>query len=264
MTAEDYAKKAMNIINSLFTRSKIYDGEEGYIKESFVKLFQAALDTPVVDGFVPEEDGESNDYIRICLKEETAKLVANGAEAIWLPVEPQPTGCNRISIGKEYWTPFYQDAQFRDVEYTNEFYKLPFKEGDTAYLLETWRIKSYNPEGSIYVIEYKSGGEKLIQYISKKYSLLNLKLYYGIYILIDSNKGWRSPATMPNIACRHVWTISKVEAVQAKDITFCQLESIGVKWVQKSSLSNVLMNWLNTTYPHLSMDSWGFYFEREK
>lgn len=125
--------------------------------------------------------------------------------------------------------------------YSRDF-KPPCQPGDTAYICETWDgFQSYNPAFDTfdwYDIIYKVDGGKT---------------HGGKYAR------WRSPATMPNIACRRIWTIKSVEAVQVKNIVLLMIHDFRKLGFMKST---ELFDWLTTTYPHLDMNAWMWYVEK--
>ena len=166
--------------------------------------------------------------VRIPLKDSTAKLIAGGAKAFVLPIEPQLS--YTWDINAEGWS-------IKEIE--------PFcQPGDTLYLLETW---SWISRLDIESFRIGDTSKQEFQYV-----------YKADYTGDFGKLHWRSPVTMQTkdidkSPCRHIWTDWKIEAVQFSEITFEQCKKLGLQNVE---------GWFTETYPHLNMDSWVWYIEK--
>ena len=211
---------------------------------------------------------------RIPLNNSTAKLLNSGSTAFILPWPKQPPkdthSFSRIALGGlDRFRRYKKDKEY-GAGTTEEDWFPPAQSGKPLYLLETWATAAWSRKVKyLYKADYKKG-EFIYEYPE-----------------------WRSPVTMPNSACRLVWKDWKVEAVQVKDIIGHQWEKCGasmniwninglpekdieeIKTNPKYSLlddgwfiehgnidMNVVINEFTTTYPHLGMNAWVWYFEK--
>lgn len=165
--------------------------------------------------------------IRISLKDATAERIAKGATAFVIPIEPQPS--YTWDINAWGWS----------IKFIPEIE--PFcQPGEPLYLMETWARVRISGGFDYY---YKADDSKLFRTVLR----------------------WHSPATMPNIACRHIWTAGKIEAVRVKRLTVKQARNI---ILEKSCdighyfRGHYFRDWFAETYPHLNMDSWVWYIEK--
>jgi len=110
--------------------------------------------------------------------------------------------------------------------------KAPCQSGDMLFLCETW--DKFHDE------RWLSGGYRYV------YKADDLPYVH-----------WRSPVTMPNKACRHVWSKWKIEAVRVKDILQAELYHI-------QEAPPTFVKWVEETHPELSMDSWLWIIEKEE
>lgn len=193
---------------------------------------------------------------RIYLKDETAKLVTEGAPAIWLPWPKQPPNYYTYLGTDNNAANFFNNTGLGDF---GKSYFFPCQPGDTARLLETWRVWLYNPLNQALIIEYKDGSRKDIP---PGLMGTNFKLQHC------SLDKWRSPVTMPNIACRNVWMVGKVEALNPldtgdNDVRLCHINKLlpQTKDMKCIETRKAFVDWFHTTYPN-PLDSWGWYVEQ--
>ena len=173
--------------------------------------------------------------VRICLKDETVKLVANEAKALWLPFREQP----------QFW-----NEHNRTYFYKSDRPISPVQPGDTVFLLETWRIWSYNKWSGTGIIEYKIDSEKKL---INGFGWNNRSLQRGTK--------WLSPCTMPNIACRWKWIINKIEAVQLKQLDIIEIQKI-MGCNENPEIMEDFDAHIISVKPDVTGDSWGWYFEK--
>ncbi len=117
----------------------------------------------------------------------------------------------------------------------------PCQVGDMLYLLETWGYADILRK-ALYI--YKVDGHKFQLEFDR----------------------WRSPVTMPSIACRHKYPCTKVEVVQVKDVDEKIASRLGFLANIVTSLCPISLfkHWFTSIY-HLPLDSWVWYigFERK-
>ncbi len=153
-----------------------------------------------------------------------------------------------------------------------ETFFAPCQPGDTVFILETWKIlKRYNFFNHVeLLIEFKDGDTKIFTVKNDKQwrSLLSTIISRDekeFRYTIDYYPPRRSPATMPNAACRHVMKVGKVGAVQGKNIVGYMSNNLGfckklADYYKECKIA--FRQWFIETYPHLDMDSWLWYIEK--
>ena len=153
--------------------------------------------------------------IRLYPHENTIKLLNEGATAFILPFRKQPDNNNEFKDALNVLEPYCFNA--------------PCQSGDKLYLRETWNCNDANMY--FYKADYTED------------TLAWLK---------TTNVKWRSPVTLSNSGCRHVWTDWTIEAVQVKDIKYQQVKACGVEFQIQ----------FNETYPQLNMNRWYWFIEK--
>jgi len=143
---------------------------------------------------------------------------------MYLPPSGMPDGAAAV------WVP--RKINYRDGN-------RPCRPGDTVYWLEWWLWNYWH-----HIYEYRA------DFAEDSYAYKYVK--------------WHVPQHMPSVASRHVWTIDKVEAVQVKNINYQQAKACGFEGYIALLASEIitaeeeLQIYLDTNYPDLSMNIWGW------
>lgn len=144
-----------------------------------------------------------NKPTRVMLNDQTAKCLTEGATAFMIPWKEQPgivPGIGQVLDGSDNAADWVKHP--------------PYKLGNPLYLLET-----YDPE-------WRQGCEKTSYASCEKITIYKADYSQKELKRLGGTAKWRSPATMPNKACRYVWPDWTVEAVEFESWILQKCEDI--------------------------------------